>query len=74
MFKQFFHSLSHYFIQRQLVWEMVDGGGACFGIGCVKCGEIEWIDYYRGLELKRNNEAIHTDEFYKLVEELKNGI
>ena len=60
---QFFHGFKHPFIKRQLVWKAVNGGGMDFGLGCVECGEIEWIDYYRGMELKSGREAVHENDF-----------
>ena len=66
---QFLHELKHPFIARQLIWEMADGGGMNFGLGCMECGSIEWIDYYRGMALKRGREAVHVNDFLKYFQE-----
>ena len=57
------HALTHPFIHREFVYEMVNGGGMDFYLGCPKCGCLTPIDRYTALELRKKQEPIHLDEF-----------
>jgi hypothetical protein len=57
------HAITHPFRNRTLVFDLAEGGGVDFYLGCEKCGELAPIDRYKALELKKTQEAIHLDEF-----------
>jgi hypothetical protein len=62
------HVFTHSFIKRTFVFEMVDGGGMNFYLGCPKCGDLSSIDRYAALELRKTQEPIHIDQFLEQFE------
>lgn len=57
------HVLTHPFIKRTFVYEMVDGGGMNYYLGCEKCGSLSQIDRYKALELRKTQLPVHLDDF-----------
>ena len=59
------HTLAHMFgvNRKDLVWEMVSGGGPAYGLRCQGCGEIEWLDWYDGILMDEQKSAIHLSYF-----------